>query len=234
MQFLVMTLEAPLMAFPGPVIDGIGNTGRLPGLSFLTGLIGNALGYDRTDFERLADLQSQIVFAAREDRPGREMMDFQTAKLGHKDRAWTRSGVEGRAGGAATYDNPIIRRRPYLADHAVTLVLGLRPGDLDLDDVLAALRHPARPIFLGRKSFPPATPIADARRPLTISAEDARAALAMVPALPGTDATEMWACWPADNGDGQLVSTHDVRDFWAQRHAGTRQHKEGRISVTAA
>lgn len=234
MRFLVLTLQAPAMSFSGPVIDGFGNTARLPKLSAICGLLANAIGLDRADVTRLEALQGQIVYAAREDVRGQEMTDFQTARIAKDDKGWTHSGIEERSGGPNTYNNPTILHRPYLADHAVTVVVGLKAGMFALDQLIAAVDTPARPLFLGRKSFLPAAPLLNRERPIEIEAENALAALRMVPALAGD--RSMMAIWPADCGDdgGLVVDCFDIRDFRANRHSGMRKQKEGRISVVAA
>ncbi len=43
-EFLLLRLEAPLMAFGGPMVDYIGRTRSFPGQAQITGLLGNALG----------------------------------------------------------------------------------------------------------------------------------------------------------------------------------------------
>lgn len=153
-EHLLLRLQAPLMAFGGEAIDQRGVIRDLPAASMLTGLLANALGWSRTDTERLDALQDRLVFAVRIDRPGTRIQDFQTAQLGKRDRGWTTRGApEGRAGGDATYDAPHLRYRDYHADAAVTVALRLDPADRDptLATIASALDEPARPLFLGRK-----------------------------------------------------------------------------------
>jgi len=234
MRFLVLTFQAPAMSFSGPVIDGAGNTARLPKLSAICGLIANAIGLDRADVADLEELQRQIVFAAREERAGQEMMDFQTAKLSISDKGWTYNGVERRSGGPDTYLSPTILRRPFLADHMVTVVLGLTEGKFSIDQVVDALDRPARPIFLGRKSFLPSGPILNRSRDIFVDAENALEALLSVTRLEGGD-SPMHAIWPADcHGDGRMVDVYDIRDFASNRHSGMRKQNEGRISVISS
>ena len=49
MQHIVLTLEAPLMSFGREKIDQNRPTWDFPGLSMITGLLANALGYTRWD-----------------------------------------------------------------------------------------------------------------------------------------------------------------------------------------
>lgn len=157
-DFLLIRLEGPLLAFGGETVDARGVIVDFPGRSTLTGLFANALGWKRTERARHARLQERIVFAARIDREGHRLTDFQTAQLGGGDRGWTTRGApEGRAGGAGTYLSPHIRRRDYHADAAVTVALALEPpGEApDLSALAAALEEPVRPLFLGRKPCVP-------------------------------------------------------------------------------
>lgn len=231
MKFLVITLNGPMMSFGGPVIDGISNTARLPGLSFLTGLLGNALGYHRHDYDKLDALQGAITFAAREDMEGIERTEFQTAKLSSSDRGWTREGFEKRGGGPATYDNPIIRHRPFLADHVVTVVLGLSGIDLTVDDLAQALLKPAGCIYVGQKGFLPSSFLIHDGIPHVIEADDALAALTQAPVIFGRPDQVKRAVWPRECAGGRISTQYDIRDYRAGRHSGKRYQKEGRISV---
>lgn len=161
-RFLILRLEAPLMAFGGTMIDANGPTRDLPLVSMVTGLVANALGWRRGDRDAHQKLQARIVMGARLDRAGSPLEDFQTAQLGAKDKGWTTHGIpEERGGGADTYKSPHIRRRHYRTDAFVTVALTLDPAELSpsLDEVAAALASPMRPLFIGRKSCLPSRPV---------------------------------------------------------------------------
>ena len=161
-QHLILQLESPLMAFGGTMIDANGPTLEFPIKSLITGLIANALGWRRAERERHQQLQDRIVVGVRLDRPGTELRDFHTAQLSANDRGWTTRGTpEGRAGGAASYKSPHIRQRYYRADAHVTVALRLEPSEVQprLHEVASALDHPARPLFIGRKTCLPSTPL---------------------------------------------------------------------------
>jgi CRISPR system Cascade subunit CasD len=158
-RHIILRLDAPLMAFGAPIVDHHGVTGDIPLPSMITGLLGNALGYRRTDFDLLQRLQERLVLAVRWDRPGERLRDFQTAELNAADRGWTTRGrPQGRAGGAGTYSGKHIRHRWHQADALVTVALRLDPdGEAPtLDDLAIALESPARPLFIGRKPCLPA------------------------------------------------------------------------------
>lgn len=96
-EHLVLRLEAPLMSFGGETIDNFGVVRDFPAASMLTGLIANALGWRRTDTDKLDRLQDRLVFAVRLDRPGTRFTEYQTARLLAEDQGWTTRGrPEGR------------------------------------------------------------------------------------------------------------------------------------------
>jgi CRISPR system Cascade subunit CasD len=230
MRWLVLVLRAPLASFGGEAIDARGVTRDFPAASALTGLLGNALGYERHEAGLLHRLQTRLVFGAlRETEPplGR-LTDFQTARLSKDDRGWiTRGEPEGRAGGAETYKNPHIRTRDYHADAALTVVLRLAPAEEppDLEALAAALDRPARPLFIGRKACLPAAPI-NGGFVEAPSAPDALVAVAAPSARP------FRAIWPVDEGEAgadRILTLTDERNWRSGLHGGGRRVVEGRI-----
>lgn len=223
--WLRLDLSAPLMSFGAVAVDQIGPTQRWPGLSMLTGLIGNALGWDWTDRESLDKLQSRLVVASALVNEGDLIVDTQNAKLGKNDRGWTTRGMpDGRTG--ASYDAPHRRKRDYLADADILAVMTLKPADSSptLLDVRDALLRPARPLFIGRKSCLPARFLIDERNPF-IEAPDAYEALRMAVSRAGVRA---W--WPDQDGPvaERTVESFDLRNWDSGLHGGARRVREGR------
>lgn len=189
-DYLILRLEAPLMSFgaaqgnrsmnPDEIASEVAGVppgaARFPGRSLLTGLLANALGYDRSEGARLQALSDRVRFAAAVTRLGALDTDFQASTLGFDDRGWTTRGhVEGRGGGRVTYGSSHLRRKLAWADAAAVVALRLADGDgEDMDAVARALRRPERPLFLGRKAYLPGVPILAG----TIGAATAHSALA--------------------------------------------------------
>ncbi len=230
-RWLTLNLEGPLLAFGGVAIDHIGVTRDFPALSMLTGLIANALGYHRTDWQSHQALQDRLVFAARCDREQSlgVLTDVQNAKLGKADKGWTTFGVpEGRDGGS--HDAPHRRQRDYHMDAMITVVLRLTGFEVpSLEDVADAVRHPARPLFIGRKPCLPSTPLISAKP--FVEAADGYSALASVPGK-----AKRRAIWPDGEGpvDGdvvdRIIDLPDRRNWRTGLHGGSRLVVEGRIS----
>ena len=219
------------MAFGDIAVDEIRKTDILPGTSLLAGLLGNALGWDFTDTAKLARLQQRIRFAARLDRRGSLLHDFQTADLSVDLETWhPLAGVIKRT--QANKEAPAILHKYYRADAAVTVVLTLRePDELPTLDALAqALVRPARPLFLGRCCCPPAEPLF---RDEWVEAADIDAALlatepfkdvkpAAHPLLERPATTEEIKRGRPNDGRGVVMERRDLRDFLTDVHAGVR------------
>ena len=231
MRWMHLRLQAPVASFGGEAIDARGVIRDFPSQSMLTGLFANALGWTRAMKGRHQALQGRIVFGAVHDEGlgdnRRWFTDYQTAKLGKGDRAWTTSGVpSGRAGGPKTYDGMHQRWRDYHADLRMSLVVRLGPeeGNPTLDDLAAALRRPARPLFIGRKPCLPSREIFSA----WLDEPDARTALSAV--MPA--GSECYAQWPYEgSSDGvEVRSITDERNWMSGLHGGARRVCLGRIS----
>ena len=231
-RHLILALEAPLMSFGAETVDNLGFTHRFPTASMLAGLLGNALGYRRTDDVPLNALQERLVFASaleREPSSAAPLTDFQTVSIGKNDRGWTTFGApEGREGGAPTYQSPHLRFRDYYVDQRVVTALRLEPADRapDLDDLAEALGRPARPLFIGRKSCLPSG------RLLRGFVTADRALEAALAALSDEAPAEVQACWPDGEGapDAVVQKTRrsaDLRNWRTRLHGGRRQVHEG-------
>ena len=234
---LLLRLDAPLISFGAPMTDHIGCVQRMPALSMLTGLFANALGYTHGDAHRLNALQNRLRIAARTDRSGSPIVDYQIVDLGQpwmdaRSNGWTTRGrIMMRAGGNSSGLH--IRQRHFLADSVHTVAVTLaQPGDKPtVDDLAASLQMPARPLFIGRKTCLPASPLF---LRLTV-AEDLLCALVEEPRHARSDSGSLPAWW--DEGSDESVAsspardiaTTDERDWQNQVHTGRRLLREGLI-----
>ena len=152
MPVLLMRLEGPMQSWGTQSRFTVRDTGREPSKSGVIGLLCAALGIERNDRERLADLAAMRM-AVRIDRPGVILRDFHTAGGG----AWKsrRYGVAKASG--ATPDT-VTSTRYYLSDASFLVALQAEDRAL-LEACDRALRMPTWPLYLGRKSFVPGTPV---------------------------------------------------------------------------
>ena len=220
-----------MASFGDEAIDARGFTADFPTQSMLTGLLANALGWDRTMRREHQALQDRIVYGAlrEEEAPLGRTTDYQTAQLGKNDRAWTTRGQPAsRAGGAATYDGAHQRWRDYHADLRVTGVLRLEPAEQTptIDRLASALEQPARPLFLGRKSCLPTAQIFDGW------VEDASTVHAALRGIAPRIGGPFRALWPASEGvDGAAETTTvtDERNWISGLHGGGRMVCRGEL-----
>ena len=233
-NWLILRLEAPMMSFGGAMVDNMGVIQEHPPLSMITGLLANALGYHHGDAQALNQLQARLIYGARQDLPGQLVRDYHTVDLGQAhlgdDHAWTtRHRIDPRAGGNSTGTH--IRYRDYWADAAYTIALTLTASEQGppLATLKDALITPHRPLFIGRKTCLPSTPIFAQE----LQADSVKAALTQAPAHPRTTQTLLKAWWPAlgpEQATHTLLVT-DARDWHNQVHQGQRRLHHERLSL---
>lgn len=234
MHVLLVRLDGPLMSFGAPIVDSFGVIQELPGLSMLTGLLSNALGYDHSEADSLNRLQERLRYAVCRERAGQKLRDFQTVDFSRgtgdlqvaRTVGWTTRGrVEQRAGSSNTIREQHIRYRDYWADARYLLAIRLVPEDEEptLSTVAAALDEPARPLFIGRKTCVPS-------RPILVRATEAPS---LVRALesevadtePSSPVSVFWEEGEATDWDHPYVefTVTDERDWQTQLHGGQRK-----------
>ena len=237
MEILLLRFDAPLISFGAPIVDNRGVIQPYPALSMMTGMLGNALGYDHSEFERLERLQERLQYASRQDRRGEKLQDYQTVDFGHdhldKSRAWTTRGtLEGRS--TRLQKQTHIRYRDYWVDAVHTIAVTVDEPDESptIDDLAEAVQRPERPLFIGRKTCLPATPIhLDRTQAPTLIDALSRAPLHRR-ADEGPSYRAWWPCKAGgDDGADMAKPVTDRRDWQNQIHVGERWIAEGSITV---
>ncbi|MFY1670228.1 type I-E CRISPR-associated protein Cas5/CasD [Plantactinospora sp. WMMB334] len=136
MSVLLLQLAGPLQSWGSSSRFARRGTEIAPTKSGVIGMLAAARGVRRG--EPLTDLLG-LEFGVRLDQPGQILRDFQTAR-----------SLDGRQSAPLTY-------RFYLSDAAF---LGAVDGEPELlCDLAEALRRPRFPLYLGRRSCPPARPV---------------------------------------------------------------------------
>lgn len=232
MQWIHLRFVAPMASFGGETVDAQGVIRAMPAQSMITGLLANALGWTRSMRTQHQLLQDRLVFAVawESDRiPGHHLVDYQTAKISKSDKAWTTYGmVAGRDGGLGTYKGAHQRWQHYHCDLSMSLVVRLlEPTEHPtLNELAVALRKPARPLFIGRKSCLPSDLI---YRGMFDGFPTALSALRA--AIP-EDQSGLLAYWPGNEMEEEatrILTITDHRDWHSRLHGGTRRVCEGRI-----
>lgn len=144
MATLLLRLIGPMQSWGTTSRFDHRDTAKEPSKSGVLGLVAAALGIDREDWQSLEPL-THARMGVRHDRSGVPKRDYQTARdITSADR---------------TKIHPTaVTVRDYLADAAFLVGLELEDESL-LRRADAALRNPAWPIWLGRKSYVPSEPV---------------------------------------------------------------------------
>ncbi len=244
-DIILLRFDAPMISFGRELVDNYGYIQPWPARSLMTGLLANALGYDHSEAEKLNQLQQRLIYALRCDKPGREFTDFHTVDLGQKhlvNTGWTtRTRPIGRGGasGEATH----IRYRHYYADSIYTLALTLKEPSQQptMDRLQEALRFPARPLFIGRKTCLPAAPIFLERvkdRSLIDALKKANLHQRATKEL-SQESIYLQAWWDTEDtcpdqsqqSGSRMIPVTDMRDWLNQIHCGRRFIYHGRIKL---
>jgi len=151
MTVLLLRLAGPLQSWGDSSRFVNRGTRREPTKSGVIGLIAAAQGRHRVD--PIEDL-TRLVYGVRTDQPGQLVRDFQTAQH------WQEPNRDGSVGSLP------LSSRHYLSD--AVFVAGLEADSALLEGIDEALRSPAFPLYLGRRSAPPVGPLSLGLRPGTL------------------------------------------------------------------
>jgi CRISPR system Cascade subunit CasD len=221
-----LAFDAPLMSFGGPAVDQVGNTFQFPPKSMLTGLLGAALGYGRSEHQKLQQVQAGFTYGVREDRPGEVIEDFQTVDLQAPwmTGMWKDGTYQTGDDVRETDKRREILNKQYIADAVYTVVLA--PTDLPEDAFLGALRRPNWPLYIGRKSCG-AGPL----RPERVEYETVRGALEDIDLHPDAKMKRQYRIW-TEGGDRRSI--YGLRDWESRIHAGKQWIEEETIEKTTS
>ena len=171
-NYLVFQLYAPLAAWGGQAVGQERPSNDHPGRSALLGLLAAALGLRRDDEQMQQVLRDACRFGVKVFSPGLGLRDFHTIQMPPSARKQqhlqTRRDElqEAKLGTMLSF-------RSYRQDALSLAAVISDSADFDAARLQAALLEPVFPLYLGRKSCPPATPL----NPEIIPAPTLRAAL---------------------------------------------------------
>lgn len=159
-EFLLFTVHAPLASWGEIAVGELRRSWMAPSRSAVLGVLGAALGIDRSDDEAQRALVQGYRVAIRLDAVGTAMLDYhtvQTVAATHvrKLKPATRAELM-----AIADRETIISKREYRQNAVVTVVVWTRPGARwSLGDMAQALQYPAFTLFAGRKANPLGLPM---------------------------------------------------------------------------
>ena len=159
MKNMLLTLKGPMQSWGTSSRFNKRRTPSEPSKSGVIGLLAAAQGRRRVDpVEDLVDLK----MAVRVDQPGTRERDFHTThslvENGTKETiVYTRSDLDKLSDAEKKKIKYTLTDRYYLAD--AVFVVGISGETTLIDALNEALVKPKFPLYLGRRAFPPMTPI---------------------------------------------------------------------------
>ncbi|RMG34587.1 MAG: type I-E CRISPR-associated protein Cas5/CasD [Gammaproteobacteria bacterium] len=171
-DYLVFQLHAPLAAWGGQAVGQERPSDDHPGRSALLGLLAAALGITREQEQAHERLRDACHFGVKVFSPGLALRDFHTIQVPPEARGQghlqTRRDElrEPKLGTMLSF-------RSYRQDALCLAAVLSSNADYSAERLAGALLEPVFPLYLGRKSCPPAAPL----NPELIPATDLRAAL---------------------------------------------------------
>ncbi len=154
-KVIVLRLEGPLQSWGERGKWGVRDTAPAPTKSGVVGLISCAMGL--SDDAPIRDLSAQLEMAVRIDSPGAVIEDYHTIGGGYsKPMLLSAEQKPKKTPGGQPHTE--LSNRFYLADAAFTVAIFIE-SETVADQIRQALTDPTWPLYLGRKSCPPAYPI---------------------------------------------------------------------------
>lgn len=177
MRYLAFTLYGPLASWGDVAVGEVRPTLNYPGRSAIVGLLAAALGVKRDDERVVAAMRDGIGVGVAVYDEGNFLGDYHTIQVPHASALRERPSRTRADELAVPRDEleTIVSRRDYRQDALGVVYVWLKNDDVrwTLEDLRAALIKPRFVLYLGRKSCPPAVPLA----PEIIEADDIRAAI---------------------------------------------------------
>lgn len=145
---LALRLKGPMQSWGGPVAGNDRPSLDVPTKSGVIGLVAGALGVERTEVERLAQLHQAFALAVRIDKRGTVGVDYHTTL-----------NVPTAEGNVRK--DAVISKRRYIYDASFAALLVARDSAPPLEEIAHALRHPRFAPFLGRRACVPSGRVFD-------------------------------------------------------------------------
>lgn len=183
-EFLVFQLQAPFASWGEPAVGEFRGTAEHPSLSALIGLLGAALGLERSDESAHAALRDAYGYGIGVQDGGTLLRDYHTAQVPPRTVLKGRPHATRRDELSAPKHEltTILSTRDYRQRAACLVAIQVRadvPAPQTLAALAQALAKPRFLLYLGRKACPPAAPL----WPQLVSADSALAAFEQYAAL---------------------------------------------------
>jgi len=175
-EYLIFRLYGPMASWGEIAVGEVRHSARHPSRSGLIGLLAAACGIDRKDEEQQRRMIAGYRFGLKVESFGSPLLDYHTTQYGVPERRQRfRSRRDELENGKER--GTLLSAREYRCDSVALAAVEALPGaPYGLGELKAALRQPQYVLYLGRKSCPPAVPLA----PTVVSADDLQGAFDQV------------------------------------------------------
>jgi len=154
-RVLVLRLAGPLQSWGSSSLYNRRETALHPTKAGVVGLLAAAKGLRRTD--SIEDLL-QLRLGVRVDRPGLMLRDYHTVSdLTGEPLLSARVNAKGQQQRTSPKKHTHVTERFYLQD--ACFVAAIEGPEATVRGLAEAVRHPGFPLYLGRRSCPPAQPL---------------------------------------------------------------------------
>lgn len=223
-DYLIFRLYAPLASWGEAAVGETRPTATYPGKGAVLGLLGAALGVRRDDDAGQTQLRESIAMGVKQYTPGMLMRDYHTVQMPAAQSKVSYHTRKEELSGPRDALKTILSSRDYRCDGLWTVAVWLTPAaTLTLSELEQALKTPYYPLYLGRKSCPPAAPLAPQRRECSTLKEALDIDFPPLNKRYGNDKValrfpdEALYAWEGEasrlDGDGQAAEYNDVWDL---------------------
>ncbi len=171
-EYLLFQLYGPMAAWGEVAVGEARVSSTHPGRSVLIGLLAAALGINRDNQEDQQRMAEGYRFAVRVGSAGTFLRDYHTAQVPSRASMKGYPSYTRRDELILPKDDlgTILSNRDYRCDayYQVAIELVASSSGWSLQELVSALKAPRFPLYLGRKSCPPALPL----QPQIVEAQD--------------------------------------------------------------
>lgn len=217
-RYLLFQLYSPWCSWGEVAVGEVRPSEVRPSRSALLGLLAAALGLRREDEERHAALSDCTLFAVLVESQGVVQVDYHTTQTSTPRRGQVHRSRPDQLDRPRSELATILSRRHYRADALYRIAVAHRgDGDPSVEELRDALLRPVFPLYLGRKSCPPALPLA----PAVIEAQDLAQAL--------TEYSPITGLGSVAEGLRRLRRRSRPQLFWDENFPAPGRHHEQRF-----
>lgn len=210
-EYLLLRLYGPLASWGEIAVGETRHSAVQPSRSALLGLLGAALGIERSDATGQQALSAGYRFGIKLECTGSPLRDYHTVQVGVPPRKFQFRSRRQEL--AAAKVETMLTSREYRCDSLALVAVEALPGaPVALAQLAEALRKPRFTLYLGRKSCPLALPLSP-RLASALSLKELFSMAQLPSLLALADPRPDTATWP-NRLDVRLLRPGQPRFYW--------------------